>query len=183
MDRSINLKESLKVLEFLHDELEKKGIFWILICSTALLMHGVKVQPHKDIDILVDQKDALDVDEILAKYRIRPPVCTASVKFKSCFAQYEKDGVKIDVMSNFQYKKEDGTWTRPRPMDQAEPYIVNDKMTIMLDSLEHELEQYTAMDRPAKVEKIKERLAELKAIEKIKKQEQLLELIKETVAE
>jgi hypothetical protein len=145
-----------EVLKLFYDKVFDKDIFWILSGSTSLLIQGVDIKPG-DIDIVTDKEGADNIDKILSEYRIQKPEYSSTEEFRSYYGKYIINGIKIDLVGEFQYKKKDRSWSNLR---HEEKFFKKDYngMTLMLLPLEEELKEYEELDRLEKVRKIKEKL-------------------------
>jgi len=144
-----------KALKIFYDIVSKKNIFWILSGSTSLVIQGVDVKINDDIDILTDKKEAQQIDQLLSNYRIKPLKFSTTDKYQSYYGIYKINNITIDIMGEFQYRKKDGSWSKPNHNSKT----INKKykgMLLRLLTLEQELKEYKEMGRIEKAKKIKQ---------------------------
>jgi len=144
------------VLKIFYDQVSDKEIFWILSGSTSLYIQGVDILAN-DIDIITDEKGVKSLDKILSEYCIQKPEYSSTEEYCSYYGQYIINGVKIDLVGNFQYKMKDGSWSELRPKKKYFEKEYNG-MSLLLLPLEVELKEYEELGKLNKVRKIKERL-------------------------
>lgn len=149
--------KTLNALTKFYNTINDKKISWVLSGSTSLFIQGVDVKINNDIDILTDKKGAYQIDKLLSEYRTKKMEYTISEKYKSHYGTYKIDGVNLDVMGEFQYLTKNGSWSQPNHKNNVK--MINFKnMDLPLLSLEQELEEYIAMGRIDKVDKIRKTL-------------------------
>lgn len=133
------------------------GVMWILSGSASLVLQGVDVEVHDDIDILTDEEGALRIATLLAGRTIKASEFSNTDIYRSHFGVYEFDGIKVEVMGEFQYRLKDGSWSRPNQENEI-IYLEFQDMKLPLLTLEQELIEYENLERHDKVKKIKARL-------------------------
>lgn len=131
---------SIKVLADLAVMFREKNIFWILTGSSSLVLQGVDVFPH-DLDIIISKDDISKVDSLLAEHRVKYPDYSSTDRFRSYYGKYQIDDVKIDIMAEFQYKKDDGNWSKINQKAKAVGFSWNG-LTFKVLPLEVELVEY-----------------------------------------
>lgn len=146
----------IKIIKELHTKLEQTGVQWILTGSTALAMRGVDIQTN-DIDILTNRKDVKSIDKILNNYRIQYPDLSETNNYRSYYGIYEIDGIKIDLMGDFQYKLKNSKWSDTNQNNKIE-FVDFHGMPLPMLTLQQELKEYENTDRQDTVLKIKEYL-------------------------
>jgi DNA ligase (NAD+) len=93
-----------------------------------------------DIDVVGDSKMALACNEIFKEYLIKPVAYSESPKFKSYFGQFEINGIKIEIMGDWQIKNPKGEWLSvPVQRTQVDG--------IWLTTIDTEIAMFTAMGR------------------------------------
>jgi hypothetical protein len=150
------VNEITENLKLFYDKVNDQKIFWILSGSTSLFIQRVDIIPN-DIDI-VTNKDGVDsIDKILSDYCIQKPNYSSTKEYRSYYGKYLLNGIKVDLVGEFQYKKKDGTWSEFR---HTLEYFQKDYngMSLLLLPLEEELKEYEELDKVEKVKKIKKRL-------------------------
>lgn len=150
-----NIQLALKIL---YEFLSEAEIPWILSGSASLNIQEVNVLPSPDIDILVSKNDIYKVDKILKKYRTKDLEKSYNSKYKSYYSTYLINNINIDLMADFQYKKRDGTWSKPVPTNKYNIVEYNG-MQLRLLPLEQELKEYYETGRTERYKKIKEVLS------------------------
>jgi hypothetical protein len=150
------MNEIIEVLKVFYEQVSNKDIFWILSGTTSLYIQGVDIKAN-DIDIVADKDGVDSLDKILSEYCIQKPEYSSTEEYRSYYGQYILNGIKIDLVGEFQYKKKDGSWSdlRHRQKYFRKEY---DGMSLLLLYLEEELKEYEELDKVEKVKKIKKRL-------------------------
>lgn len=110
-------KNILSTLKKLYQMINCHDIFWFLSGSTSLAVQGVDVEPH-DIDIVTNKKGSKILDGLLAEYRVEALRLVESEKMRSYWGTYGIGGVKIDTVADFQYRLEDGSWSKIKKLRQ-----------------------------------------------------------------
>jgi len=154
------------VLKQLYQLFKAHDCFWILTGSTSLRMQGVNVPVKKDIDILTDAKGAKEIDKVLQEYAIQTSSFSSTEKYQSYFGIYEINGVRVEVMGEFQYRLKNGEWSKPNEQNEIHS-LFQEGMAFPVLTLEQELQEYMNMDRMDKVEKIQERIAKMGESKKV----------------
>ncbi len=145
------------ILKIIYDRIYNQDIFWILSGSTSLAIQGVDVQIHDDIDIVTDQKGVQQVDQLLSDFRIKEPEYSSTDNYKSYFGIYQIGNVKVEVMGEFQYRLQNGGWSRPvRPNKIIKKEYQG--MVLPLLPLAQEVKEYQNLGKFDKVNKIKKTL-------------------------
>jgi len=127
-------------------------IDWILSGSTALALYGLDVEVH-DIDLIVQKKDLDKISKLFEKYTTRQIMYLQSdeVKMRSYWGTYMIDGVELDIISEIEHKVDD-VW---KTLDVDTTIEIEfEGMKIKMLTLEAEHEEYTALGRIEKANKI-----------------------------
>lgn len=150
------MTEIIEVLKIFYDKVSEEEIFWILSGSTSLYIQGVNIKPN-DIDIITDKEGAKSLGKILSEYCIEKPEYSSTEEYRSYYGQYIINGVKVDLVGNFQYRMKDGSWS---DLKHKERYFEKEYggMLLKLLPLEKELDEYEELGREDKVRRIKKRL-------------------------
>lgn len=148
-------------LKKLYKIINGKQIHWILTGSTSLAIQDVDVKINDDIDILTDKQGSDKIDKLLENFRLKKPNYSISDKYKSYFGIYKIGNVKIEVMGEFQYLMNDGSWSKP---NQNNKIIIKkfERMSLPILSLDRELLEYENVGAHDKVEKIREALKKIR---------------------
>lgn len=101
-----------------------------------------------DIDVVGDAKMALSCNEIFKEYLTTPVAYSESPKFKSYFGQFEINGIKVEIMGDWQIKNHKGEWISV----SVQRTQVDD---IWLTTIDTELAMFAAMGRWTALQKIK----------------------------
>jgi hypothetical protein len=157
IEYSCDFENTLSVLKLLYDKVDPSKLRWVLTGSTSLILQGVDVPVSNDIDVLASPKDCVAMDGLLAQWRVRAPFFSATDKYQSCLGVYNINGVKIDLMGDFQYKLASGFWSPIRPMDGASAREI-EGMRLNMFTLEQELLAYEEMNRKDKILAIRNKL-------------------------
>jgi len=147
--------KSLEVLKRLIDELEGKDIEWAVVGSMALALRGAPLDPH-DIDIMTDRAGAYEIERLFSKYVTRRVALRSSDKIRSHFGALEIDGMKIEIMGEFQHRREDGGWDEPPDLRALRQTIMVEGMRIPVPRLDWSRESYRRLGRPERVAMIEE---------------------------
>ncbi len=144
----------LSALKIVYDRLCNQNVFWIASGSTSLAIQGVDVSIG-DIDILTNLNDIYRIDELLADFRVEKPNYSSTEKYRSCHGVYQVNDVKVEIMGDFQYLRQDGAWSGTGYLQQGFVKEFQD-MKLLLLPLEVAIQEYQHLGRTDKVEKIKE---------------------------
>jgi hypothetical protein len=154
----LSYNQMIESLKTFYNLVSKENIDWILSGSFSLVIQGVDVKAN-DIDIVTDKKCAEQLDQLLSKYRTKALEYSSTSQYRSHYAHYLINGVKIDVMGDFQYMKKDGLWSDLRHNGITHE-IEFKGMNLTLFILEEELKEYEELGRMDKVKKIREKLTQ-----------------------
>ena len=159
MSKMIDFK-IVKALKLIESKLRGSGVRWVLAGSVSLALQGVDVKPN-DIDILTDEKGALEINRILKDYEVKPVRFRRSKAFQSYFGEFEIEGVKVEVMGDLREFVE-GEW-RSLSHRLSTPRIIEvEGIRLPVSRLEDQLRSYRMLGRrkdSSKVRRIKEALA------------------------
>lgn len=147
-------KNILNALKAFYQIIDGKNIPWVLSGSTSLVIQGVDVVIHNDIDILTDEEGSKQINILLADYKVKEAEYSVTDKYKSFFGVYKIGEVNIDVMGEFQYRLKNGSWSDP---NQKHRIFIKEFQGMFLPvlSLQQELMEYQSLGRDDKAEKIK----------------------------
>lgn len=104
------MNNKLDVLIKIIDLLSVENIYWVLGGRTGLTIQGVNVEDDNEIDICTTKDDLSKIEEVLKQYCIKPVFFDKSPFFTSYVAEFNIDGIKIDVMGDPKKKLNDGSW-------------------------------------------------------------------------
>jgi len=152
------MQKLLSALKKIIDLLEKSGERWVLSGSVSLWFYGVNTEPG-DIDILTTDKG---VDYLYKKLKdrcIRPPEYSSSEHFRSYYAIFEIDGIKVEVFSRLEQKIENGWYPLYRRLN-SRVMRIKKNLRVYLPKIEDLLYSYGNSSR----EKDREKYEKLKNI-------------------
>jgi hypothetical protein len=138
-----------ETVKFVADQL--KDTNYAIRGTASLVLQKIDMNVD-DIDVVGDSKMALACNEIFKEYLIKPVAYSESPKFKSYFGQFEINGIKIEIMGDWQIKNPKGEWVSV-PVQKIQ---VGD---IWLTTIDTELTMFAAMGRWTALQKIKRLVA------------------------
>lgn len=99
----------LKTLSFVADRLSDHNITWGVGGSLLLSFYKIIDKPN-DIDILVDERNATKLNEIMSSVG-KPKEALSSNPFRTIyFSKYRINGIDIDVMGGFAIQHDEGIY-------------------------------------------------------------------------
>ncbi len=112
--------------------------------SLVLQKFDFKVE---DIDIICDENCSNKINNIFKEYIIKPVKFSESPKYKSFFGELNIDGVKIEIMGNYQIKTKKG-WSEIYNAEENQLTCVSiDNFSIPCTSVSTEMKMYLEMGR------------------------------------
>jgi hypothetical protein len=78
--------------------------------TTSLVLQGLDMG-LEDIDILCDGPTAVKANDLLKEYLVKSVEYSESSKFKSYFGEFNINGVKVEIMGDWQIKTTKGIWS------------------------------------------------------------------------
>ena len=145
----ISLEKKLEVLSKLASYFNKEKLTWAVGASVLLYFKGYVDEFH-DLDIMVDDKDDLKMEEILNKIGILLPSEKGNFKTKH-FRKYVVDDVDIDMIGGFVIVSDDTDYDCDLKEEQITEYITVNEQQIPLHSLSLWKKYYGLMGRTEKV--------------------------------
>lgn len=137
---------------------EKLGDFQYAFRGTAsLVLQGIQMN-IEDIDIVGDKKMALACNDLLAKYSVEEVTFEESSKFKSYFGKFKVEGIRVEIMGEWQIKNTKGKWSEPFNASERKSILLDGK-EIYVTSVEEELIVFAKMGRWTAYQKIKKQLS------------------------
>lgn len=147
-----------------------KGRQYAIRGTASLVLQGIEMNVD-DIDILCNKETALECNKIFKDYLIKEIAYKGSDKFKSYFGEFNIQGVKVEVMGDWQIwdggltqKGVKGSWSKVFCADESEKTTVNLKdakdttdTAIYVTTIETELLMFALMGRWSAYQKIKRR--------------------------
>jgi len=155
--RSLNI---IPVLKKLAKIFEENYIEYCIVGSTSLFLEGVPVVPS-DIDVLTTKDSAFKIDELLSPYRLVECKLRESEVFRSYFGRYKIDGIDVEVMGEFQYRKDDKWSVSFTPSTIKTKYVSLNDEKIRIAELEETYKFCKEIGREKTCKIIEEYLREL----------------------
>src|SRR3990172_9471739 len=90
----------IQVLRLVAPALDKLGLPWALVGSSASSLQGLRCVP-KDIDLAANQAGAYLMGKLRAPAVVRPLAFSESERDASHFGIFAVDGVNVEVMLDF----------------------------------------------------------------------------------
>jgi len=141
----------LRVLRTVSLQLNESNVQWALVGSLGLAVRGMSTEPH-DIDIITDKAGAYEMERLFSRYVTRRVALRTSEKIQSHFGILEIQGVKIEIMGDFQIKLPDGSWESPPDLARYLQTVQVDDMHVHVLSLEWEYQTSLKLGRGEKAE-------------------------------
>ncbi|MDD5037613.1 MAG: hypothetical protein PHE55_23030 [Methylococcaceae bacterium] len=139
------MKDALLVacLHVLLDKLPVTSGEWVITGGAALQLRGI-IWDARDIDILATPEFAKAAATSLSDYIVLPLATTEAVDIRSLFAQYQINGVVVEIMADVYNLLADGAWHPHRQWQKHIEQIEMDDTSIPLLTLAYE-EQIAGM--------------------------------------
>jgi hypothetical protein len=134
------------VLRKISLRLENSRVNWALVGSLGLAIRGAPVEPH-DIDIMTDRDGAYEIQRTFLEFVTRGVALRVGKNIISHFGALEIDGVKVEIMGDFQILLEDGSWQKSPDLISVKEVVQFEGMSIPVLSLEHTRDSYTKLGR------------------------------------
>jgi hypothetical protein len=138
-------QEIIKTLEIIYQELEKKGINWVLIGSLSLALQKIDITP-KDIDILTDKEGTSKIKNLFKSYKIKPIKFSSSEFFQSYLGEFKINNIKVEVMGELK-EKINNKWTSFSDRLKFRRFINIRSMKIPVSDLKKQLKSYKKSKR------------------------------------
>lgn len=146
-------KKFIQVLKFLEQTFKKNKIPYVLVGSICLSLQKVKVKPS-DIDLMTTKSGAYKINGILKKYIIKEVKYGKTDKFQSHFGEFKINGIKVEVMGDFQVKR-DGRWHSLSSRFKTKRLVKVGSAILPVTRLKEILDAYKTLNRPKDLEKVK----------------------------
>ena len=154
---TINKEEVRATVKTIDEKL--KGEAYAIRGTASLVLQGLDMNVD-DIDILCNAKTALSANLKLSEYLVEEVAFKESPKFKSYFGKFLIDGVKVEIMGDWQIFNDKKGWSKLYTADAEDiTHVKVDDLEIPVTKIELELEVFALMGRWTAYQKIK-RLAE-----------------------
>src|SRR3989344_3459573 len=100
-----------KVILFLADRLGERN--YAVRGTASLVLQGIEMNVD-DVDVVSDKKTALASPTLIGEQCVVKKIkYSKSPKFRSYFGEFLIEGVKVEVMGEWEIKKLNGEWTLP----------------------------------------------------------------------
>lgn len=130
--------------------LNEEQIAWGLGASSMLYFHGLVDQP-RDIDLMIDEEDALKAAKVLKSHASRMQTDDGKGKYATkYFYEMLIDGQEVDMIGGYRIMRGDWIYDFPKIKDQMLDVAECDGIKIPLTSLEDWFVAYLIMDDPKK---------------------------------
>ena len=139
---------------FLAKRLE--GYQYAIRGTASLVLQGLKMGVQ-DIDLVGDKEMALAANKILAEYLVEAVDYKESEKFRSYFGKFEIEGVRVEIMGEWEIKDKKGVWQGPYTGDRCQVIVIGGK-EIKVTTIEEELKVSAIMGRWNEYWKIKKQV-------------------------
>ena len=144
------VEEKLLVLSEIARRLNEAGITWAIGASALLYFHRITDEFH-DLDVMVDEKDALSAKEILlAMGTLHPSEGEGKYRTKYFF-EFSVDGVEVDLIGGFAILKDGAAYDCGLDASQIVGSTTVNGQAVPLQSVQVWRRYYELMGRPAKV--------------------------------
>ncbi|MFA5776511.1 MAG: hypothetical protein WC988_03095 [Patescibacteria group bacterium] len=147
-------KEKLEAAIKIIDE-KLKGEAYAIRGTASLVLQGLDMNVD-DIDILCDEKTALNANLKLSEYLVEKVVFKESPKFKSYYGKFLINGVNVEIMGDWQIFNNKKGWSKVYNADVVNiTQIKVENLKIPVTKIELELEVFALMGRWTAYQKIK----------------------------
>jgi DNA polymerase-1 len=143
-----------------------KGKKYAIRGTASLVMQGIEMKVD-DIDIVADKETALACNRIFKNFLVKKVSLSSSEKYKSYFGEFNIDGIKVEVMGEWQIRKDQKTKNKEqewgRKYNASENQVIQVKVgkrKVKLTTIEMELAMFAGMGRWNAYHKIKKQLEE-----------------------
>ena len=149
----------IRAIKNLANQSDSLGLTWAFTGSLNLVMWGFDLEPH-DIDLETDRSGAEQLDHLYADRAVWAFHLRESEIMKSWFARYDFEGVQVEVMGDYSFRRPGGSWIDPRPLNERIRRRNWEGLNLPLLALKDEMDRYSLMGRLEKAECIRSWLAE-----------------------
>jgi hypothetical protein len=147
-----------KVLRKICARLNEINVNWALTGSLNLALQGVSVEVN-DIDILTDTVGAYEIENCISEFVTKKVAFSPGETIRSHLGALMIDGVKVEIMGDVQFKRENGSWEAPADLELSKKTLEIEGMQIPVMSLEHEYQAYVKLRDMKKLEILRKRLS------------------------
>jgi len=132
-------------------ELENRNLNWAVVGSLGLALRGAPIEP-RDIDIMTDKVGAYEIERIFSDSVTSPVTLKSSGTIRSHFGALNIDGVKIEIMGDFQIRLKNGTWQGPPNLAALKEMEHVGEMSVPVLALAWEHDSYLKLGRKDRAE-------------------------------
>jgi hypothetical protein len=100
------------VLEKLLTRLNREEITWALTGSACFALQGFNFVVN-DIDLQTDKLGSYPIEQCFYNHVIEPVIFSSGDKKRSYFGALMSDGVRVEIMGDFQKRLPNGEWESP----------------------------------------------------------------------
>jgi hypothetical protein len=100
---------NIDILHTISNEFSKENITWGIGGSLLLYFHGI-TKKYNDIDILINEEDALKANSILSRIARRDEADTKAPFCTKYFYKYKTESISLDVIGGFGINHKEGTY-------------------------------------------------------------------------
>jgi len=148
----------LDVLRKLSTELKGTDVNWAIGGSLGLALRGAPFHPH-DIDILTDRVGAYAIQRIFSDCVTREVSFRTSETVRSHFGALDIDGVKVEIIGDFQARRPNEDWGDPPDIKALGRTIRFGDLDLPVLPLEWERQSYSRLGREDRAAAISEFLS------------------------
>ena len=141
----------LGILRMISLQLNENNVQWALVGSLGLAIRGISTESH-DVDIITDKAGAYEMERLFSRFVTKRVALRTSERIRSHFGILEIDGVKVEIMGDFQIKLPDGSWESPPDLARYLQTVQVDDMHVHVLSLEWEYQTSLKLGRGEKAE-------------------------------
>ena len=160
-------QQYVSALLSLHEKFEAKKIEWVISGDLGEALKRVKVQPDC-IEILTSKDGAEQIYESVKELSPQPIALRVQksprnaliggieypIFMKSCYFEFQINGIKVKVDGDLQYKVGDWDWGDKFEFNPDTVYIVNKRTSIVPLQIKYEL--YQSLGWTDRIEKIRQ---------------------------
>ena len=143
----------LGVLRKLCGRLDSRDLNWAVVGSLGLALRGAPIEP-RDIDLMTDEAGAYELERVFSEFVVSPISFRTSERIQSHFGALNIDGIKVEIMGNFQIRIQNGAWQAPPDMAKIKQMVVVEDLEIPILSLVWEYESYSKLGRLDRAEAV-----------------------------
>ena len=152
----VNKEQLIQTVKIIDEKLQNAA--YAIRGTAGLVLQGLDMNVD-DIDILCDAKTALNANLKLSEYLVEKVAFKESPKFKSYFGKFLINGVKVEIMGDWQIFNDKKGWSKTYDANAKNiTYVKLNNLEIPITKIELELEVFALMGRWTAYQKIKKQL-------------------------